>query len=79
MLCVSDLDLGDWFVQETLTVGQAFHRAVSRLLKDQDGDYFSSYFYWAAFIPHGFADVKISEDFVVNIRKYIEASELAYE
>lgn len=46
---------------EYQTVAEAFRAAVVSLLKDEDMNYRRSFYYWAAFISHGFASVKLDD------------------
>ena len=43
------------------TVAEALRAAVLSLLEDEEMIYKDSFYYWAAFISHGFASVKLDD------------------
>ena len=55
------------------TVAEALQAAVVSLLKDDEMKYKRSFFYWAAFISHGFASVKLDDALLGKIHDRIKA------
>ena len=55
-----------------LTVAEALQAAVVSVLTDEDLNYRRSYYYWAAFISHGFASVKLDDALLDHIHERLE-------
>lgn len=56
-----------------LTVAEALQAAVLSVLTDEKMKYKNSFYYWAAFISHGFADVKLDDALLDQIHERLEA------
>ena len=54
------------------TVAEALQTAVISLLDDEDMKYKRSFYYWAAFISHGFASVLLDDAFLGEIHTRLE-------
>lgn len=46
--------------------------AVVSLLEENEMNYKISYYYWAAFIPHGFAGVKLDDALLIQMHRRLE-------
>lgn len=57
-------------------MGQAFQAAIVSNLRDNDLQLKQSFYYWAAFIPHGFASVKLDAALLERIHSYIKSEGL---
>ena len=56
-----------------LTVAKALRAAVTSLLADKEATIFRrSFYYWAAFIPHGFASVTLDDVLLNQIHDRVE-------
>ena len=55
-----------------LTIAEALRAAVLSLLRDEDMRYEQSFYYWAAFISHGFASVQLDEKLLGQIHARLE-------
>ena len=49
------------------TVAEALQTAIVSLLKDEELQFKRSFYYWAAFISHGFASVKLDVDLLDQV------------
>lgn len=58
---------------EYQTVAQALQTAVKSVLGDEDMRYKTSFYYWAAFISHGFASVLLDDELLARIHHRLEA------
>lgn len=54
-----------------MTVAEALQAAIVSLLKDKDTDYKCSFYYWAAFISHGFASIKLDDALLDKIHNQL--------
>ena len=54
------------------TVAEALQTAVVSLLEDEDMKYKTSFYYWAAFICHGFASVRLDDTLLDQIHNRLE-------
>ena len=66
MVCIGSQDKYE-------TVAEALQAAVVSLLADEDMKYKHSFFYWAGFICHGFAGVKLGDALLDTIHNRIES------
>ena len=57
------------------TVAEALQAAVASLLKDESMRYKTSFYYWAAFITHGFASIKLDDALLDKIHERLEAQQ----
>ena len=55
-----------------MTVAEAFQAAVVSLLDDEGLNYKRSFFYWGAFISHGYGNVMLNETLLDNINARLE-------
>ena len=55
-----------------LTVAEALQATVISLLEDEEMKYTRSFYYWAAFISHGFASVKLDDALLDQIHERLE-------
>ena len=53
------------------TVAGALRAAVIRLFENKAMRYKDSFYYWAAFIPHGFAGVRLDDALLDQIHSYL--------
>ena len=51
------------------TVAQAMQAAIASYLQDHNTEQRHSFYYWAGFIPHGFADVKLEDELLDEIHQ----------
>ena len=57
---------------EYQTVAEALQAAVASLLEDESMRYKTSFYYWAAFITHGFASTKLDDALLDHIHNRLE-------
>ena len=54
------------------TVAEALQTAVTSLLEDEEMKYSRNFYYWAAFITHGFASIKLDDALLDQIHERLE-------
>ena len=54
------------------TVAEALQTAVTSLLEDEETKYSRNFYYWAAFITHGFASTKLDDALLDQIHERLE-------
>ena len=55
------------------TVAEGLQAAVASLLDEAEMKYYISFYYWAAFLPHGFGSVKLDDALLDQIHDRVEA------